>query len=176
MLILRIQQLRLLLDQCAEWTGRLAAWLALGLVLVTFTVVVLRYAFSWGSIALQESILYLHAGLFLLGAAYTLKHDAHVRVDIFYRDLSAEGKAWVNLAGSVFLLLPACLFLLWISQEYVASAWALHEGSREAGGLPYIFLLKSLIPLAAILLMLQGVSQVLASLAILLEPGSGDDR
>lgn len=170
MLILRIQQLRQLLDQFAEWTGRLVAWLALGLVLVTFTVVVLRYAFSWGSIALQESILYLHASLFLLGAAYTLKHDAHVRVDIFYRELSADGKAWVNLLGSTLLLLPVCLFLLWVSQDYVASAWALHEGSREAGGLPYIYLLKSLMPLAAILLILQGLSQLLASLAILLEP------
>ncbi len=168
-----LSRLHTALDAFAEWTGRISAWLALLLVLVTFTVVVLRYAFDIGSIALQESILYLHATLFLLGAAYTLKHDAHVRVDIFYRNMSPQGKAWVDLGGTLLLLLPVCLFLLWVSWDYVASAWSLHEGSREAGGLPYVYVLKSLIPVAAALLMLQGVSQVLASLAVLLEPEDG---
>lgn len=160
------------LDAFAEWTGRVTAWLALALVLVTFAVVVLRYAFDIGSIALQESILYLHATLFLLGAAYTLKHDAHVRVDIFYREMSPAAKAWVDLAGVLFLLLPVCLFLLWVSWDYVTTAWALREGSHEAGGLPWVYLLKSLIPAAAVLLMLQGVSQMLASLLVLL----GDEQ
>ncbi len=169
-MIKTLQQLRGLLDGFSEWTGRLSAWLALGLVLTTFAVVVLRYAFSIGSIALQESMLYFHASLFLLGAAYTLKHDAHVRVDILYRKLGEEGRAWVDLCGALFLLLPVCLFLLWSSWEYVSNAWALHEGSREAGGLPYVYLLKSLIPITSILLMLQGFSQVIDSLITLLFP------
>lgn len=157
------------LDHLADRTGHSAAWLALGLVLTTFGVVVLRYLFDFGSIALQESILYLHASLFLLGAAYTLKMDAHVRVDIIYRHLSGRGRALVDLLGALLLLLPVCSFLLWISWDYVASSWSLHEGSRETGGLPYVYLLKTLIPVAAALLILQGISQALRSLATLLQ-------
>ena len=148
------------------------AWLALALVLVTFSVVVLRYLFEVGSIALQESILYLHASVFLLGAAYTLRVDGHVRVDIFYRHLSARGQAVVDLLGALLLLLPVCGFLLWISWDYAATAWSLREGSRETGGLPYVYLLKTLIPLAAFLLILQGISQMLASLAVLSRSGN----
>ncbi len=159
------------LDRFAEWTGRTVSWLALALVLVTFAVVVLRYLFSFGSIAMQESILYLHASLFLLGSAYTLQQEGHVRVDIFYREFSARHKALVDLLGAVFLLLPVCLFLLWMSWDYVASAWAVHEGSRETGGLPYVYLLKTLIPIAGALLVLQGLSQILRSLGTLLTPG-----
>lgn len=163
------------LDKIALITGQLTAWLALGLVLITFTVVVLRYAFEFGSIALQESILYLHASLFLLGAAYTLQTDKHVRVDIFYRRFSARGRAWVDLLGTLLMLLPVCLFLVWMSADYVASAWSLREGSRETGGLPFVYLLKTLIPLGAILLIIQGTSLACTSLATLLEPETSSD-
>ena len=162
-----LHRLSTALGRIAETVGNAAAWLALALVLVTFAVVVLRYLFQLGSIAMQESILYLHASLFLLGAAYTLKRDGHVRVDIFYRGFTPRGKALVDLLGSLLLLLPVCSFLLWVSWDYVASAWALREGSPEAGGLPFVYLLKTLIPLAAALLILQGVSQALASLGTL---------
>lgn len=162
------------LDRIAETVGNAAAWLALALVLVTFSVVVLRYLFELGWIAMQESILYLHASLFLLGAAYTLNKDRHVRVDILYRGFTPRRKALVDLLGALFLLLPVCSFLLWISWDYVASAWALQEGSPEAGGLPLVYLLKSLIPIAALLLILQGVSQALTSLATL--SGQGRNR
>jgi TRAP-type mannitol/chloroaromatic compound transport system permease small subunit len=160
------------LDRVALVTGRLTAWLALVLVLVTFSVVVLRYAFQIGSIALQESILYLHASLFLLGAAYTLKMDAHVRVDIFYRHMSEKNRALVDLLGTLVLLLPVCLFLLWISADYVANAWALREGSRETGGLPFVYLLKTLIPISGGLLIIQGISLVSTSVACLLADGN----
>ncbi len=163
------------LDRLAETTGQAIAWLTLLLVLVTFTVVVLRYVFQFGSIAMQESILYLHASVFMLGAAYTLRKDGHVRVDIFYRGFSAKHKALVNLLGSLFLLLPVCSFLLWASWGYVANAWSIHEGSGETGGLPYVYLLKTLIPLAAFLLILQGISQALASLGTLLAAQQNDD-
>lgn len=156
------------LDRVAEVIGNAVAWLSLALVLVTFSVVVLRYLFQFGSIALQESILYLHATLFLLGAAWTLRNDGHVRVDIFYRGFSAGRKALVDLLGALLLLLPVCVFLLWVSWDYVAAAWALRESSGETGGLPYVYLLKTLIPLAAALLILQGISQALASLGTLL--------
>ena len=156
------------LDGIAERVGNAAAWLALGLVLVTFAVVMLRYLFQLGWIAMQESILYLHAALFLLGAAYTLKRDGHVRVDIFYRGFTAKRKALIDLLGSLLLLLPVCSFLLWVSWDYVTTAWSIYEGSQEAGGLPYVYLLKTLIPVAVLLLILQGISQALSSLSILL--------
>mgnify|MGYP001817145250 CR=1 FL=1 len=156
------------LDGIAERVGNAAAWLALGLVMMTFAVVMLRYLFQLGWIAMQESILYLHAALFLLGAAYTLKRDGHVRVDIFYRRFTAKRKALIDLLGSLLLLLPVCSFLLWVSWDYVTTAWSIYEGSQEAGGLPYVYLLKTLIPVAVMLLILQGISQALSSLSILL--------
>jgi TRAP-type mannitol/chloroaromatic compound transport system permease small subunit len=155
------------LGRVSELVGNSAAWLTLGLVLVTFTVVMLRYLFQLGWIAMQESILYLHAALFLLGAAYTLRKDGHVRVDIFYRGFTARRKALVDLLGALFLLLPVCSFLLWASWGYVTKAWSILEGSPEAGGLPYVYLLKTLIPVAIVLLIVQGISQALSSLVIL---------
>ena len=146
------------LDSINEWAGRTVAWLTLAMVIVTFTVVLLRYLFNIGWIAMQESITYMHALVFMLGAAYTLKHEGHVRVDIFYSKFSARARAWVDLLGTLFLLLPVCLFILWISGDYVASSWRVLEGSREAGGLPMVFLLKSIIPLMAGLMILQGIS------------------
>ncbi len=162
------------LDKFSEITCRLTAWLALALVVVTFSVVVLRYLFEIGSIALQESTLYLHSSLFMLGAAYTLKAEGHVRVDIFYRTLSVRSKALVNLCGTLLLLLPFCAFLVWISWDYVAVAWALREGSREAGGLPLVYLLKTLIPLGALLLAMQGTSLALRSLVTLIGHANGE--
>lgn len=157
-----------LIDQLSEWTGRAIAWLTLGMVLVTFAVVLLRYLFNIGWIAMQESITYMHALVFMLGAAYTLRHDGHVRVDIFYQKFGARGRAWVDLFGTLGLLLPFTVFIAWISWEYVATAWELKEGSREAGGLPWVYLLKSAIPLMAVLMLLQGVSLALRSVLVLL--------
>jgi TRAP-type mannitol/chloroaromatic compound transport system permease small subunit len=149
------------LDLVNRWVGRGIAWLALAMVLVTFLVVVLRYGFDSGSIALQESVTYMHATLFMLGAAYTLQRDGHVRVDIFYRRFSRRGRAWVDLLGTLGLLIPVALFILASSWGYVAESWAVHEGSREAGGLPYVYLLKTLMVVMPLLLLLQGVIWVL---------------
>src|SRR5207237_8650510 len=108
---------------------------------------------------LQESILYAHAALFLLAAAWTLKEDGHVRVDVFYAGASPRTKALVDLAGALLLLLPFCVAVIWFSLPYVARAWAILERSRETSGLPLVFLLKTLIPLFAVMLALQGVAQ-----------------
>lgn len=153
-----------------DWTGRSVSWLSLFLVLVTFAVVVLRYVFDSGSIALQESSSYLHACIFLIGMAYTLQQDAHVRVDIFYAKFSNTTKAWVNLCGALFLLLPFMLFISWISWSYIASSWSTFEGSREAGGLPGVFLLKSLILVMTSLLSLQALTQVARNINSILNP------
>ncbi|MFC1602892.1 TRAP transporter small permease subunit [Pseudomonadota bacterium] len=151
----------LIIESINEWIGRAASWLSLLMVVVTFAVVVLRYVFDLGWIAMQESITYMHAVLFLTGAAYTLRHQGHVRVDIFYRRFSKRTQAWVDLLGSLLLLMPVCLFIFAISWEYVAQSWSLFEGSREAGGLDGVFLLKSMILVMAGLLVLQGIAIVL---------------
>ena len=134
------------------------------MVAITFTVVVLRYVFDIGWIALQESITYLHAMVFLIGAAYTMQHEAHVRVDIFYSRFNQQTRAWIDLCGALFLLLPFMFFLCWVSWEYVASSWDVMEGSREAGGLPGVYLLKSLMLMMAGLLTLQAIHQIIRAL------------
>jgi TRAP-type mannitol/chloroaromatic compound transport system permease small subunit len=171
----RLQTIARAFDLVAETSGRLIAWLTLGMVIITFTVVVLRYLFNTGSIALQESITYLHACVFMLGAAYTLKQGGHVRVDIFYQGFSPLTRAWIDLLGTLLLLFPVCGFIFFSSLDYVASSWAIYEGSREAGGLDGVFLLKSLIPLAAVLLMLQGCSMLLHSLLLITGQSATDD-
>ena len=153
------------IDGFSVWVGHAVAWLTLAMVLVTFVVVVLRYFFDAGWIWLQELTVWMHAMVFLLGAAYTLKAGDHVRVDVFYRRMSARGRAWVDLAGVLLLLLPFCGFLMWTAAGYVGDAWLRNEGSREAGGLPYPFvpLLKSAMLAMAVMLALQGLSQLLGA-------------
>ena len=160
------------IESFIDWTGRAVSWLTLGMVLVTFLVVVLRYVFDTGWIALQESINYMHALVFLIGAAYTLRHNEHVRVDIFYCRLSERGRAWVDFIGGLFILLPVMVFIIWTSWAYVIDSWSVHEGSREAGGLPGIFLLKSVILLMAALLILQGLAMMLKAIATISQRGS----
>ena len=156
------------IDRLNEWAGRLAAWAVFAAVFITFIVVIFRYGFEqFYSIALQESAMYFHALIFMLGAAYTLKHDGHVRVDIFYQNFSPRGKAIINLLGTVILLMPVCIFILWVSSDYVLASWQNLEGSREAGGLPLVFLLKSFIPLLAILLLLQATAEAIRSYIML---------
>jgi TRAP-type mannitol/chloroaromatic compound transport system permease small subunit len=163
----QLERLARYLSAISEWIGRGISWLTLFMVLTTFGIVVLRYGFGIGSIAAQEAVIYMHALVFLLGAAYTLKHDGHVRVDIFYRDMSKRRRAWVDLLGTVFLLIPVCVFILWTSWEYVAASWALREGSRETSGLPGVYLLKTAIPLMAVLLLLQGLALGARALLVL---------
>lgn len=150
-----------------EATGQAVAWLTLLMVLLTFLVVVLRYGFDLGWIALQESVTYLHALNFMLGAAFTLKHDGHVRVDIFYQKFGPRGRAWVDLLGTLLLLLPVCLFILIASWGYVAESWAVRESSGEAGGLPLVFLLKSILLLMPVLLLIQGLIMIGEAIATL---------
>jgi TRAP-type mannitol/chloroaromatic compound transport system permease small subunit len=153
------------IDLLNEWLGKIAAWSVFATVIITFTVVIFRYGFTqFYSIALYESALYFHAMIFMLGAAYTLKHDQHVRVDIFYHNLTARKQAVINIFGALFLLIPVCIFIIWVSSDYVLDSWKNLEGSREAGGLPFVFILKSLIPLMAVLLLLQAFSSLIHAL------------
>jgi TRAP-type mannitol/chloroaromatic compound transport system permease small subunit len=151
--------------------GSAVAWLTIFMVVGTFVIVVLRYAFDLGWIAMQESIIWMHAMVFMLGAAYTLKRDEHVRVDIFYRGLSTHRRAVVDLVGTILFLLPITAFLVISSWDYVSISWMIRESSREAGGLPYPFvpILKSIIPLTAVLLGLQGIANLISSVSVLNE-------
>jgi TRAP-type mannitol/chloroaromatic compound transport system permease small subunit len=147
--------------------GRAAAWLCIAVVAIQFAVVVLRYVFNIGSIWLQESIIYSHAAMFLLVAAWTLKNEGHVRVDLFYSQASPRTKAVIDLCGALFLLIPFAAAILYFSWSYAARSWVILEGSREASGLPLVFVLKTLIPVFAVMLILQGIAQALRAWAVL---------
>src|ERR1041384_3017218 len=162
------------IDRVNTALGRTASWCALGIVLIGFAVVLLRYVLGMGSIWLQESILYFHAALFLLAAAWTLREGGHVRVDVFYADASPRTKAWIDLLGTLLLLLPFAFSIIWFSLPYVERSWAILERSREASGLPLVFLLKTLIPVFAVLLALQGMAQAVRAAAVLIPPPKGE--
>jgi len=157
------------IDSTTEYIGKLTSWLTLFMVVLTFLIVVMRYGFNFGSIAMQESVLYFHGLVFMLGAAYTLKADGHVRVDIFYQKFSKQKQALVNVLGGLFLLLPVCVFIFVISFEYVATAWRILEQSPEAGGLPLVFLSKSYLLLLAITLSMQGLAEIGRNYLVLID-------
>ncbi|TFH67977.1 TRAP transporter small permease subunit [Gammaproteobacteria bacterium LSUCC0057] len=140
-----------------ERLGALVSWLVLAMALLTAVVVVLRYFFQFGSIALQESVTYLHAAVFMLGAAYAAQRDQHVRVDIFYRHFARRTQLLVNVLGTLLLLLPVTALLFFYSFDYVAASWALAERSSDSGGLAFRYLLKSLLLLLPLLMWLHAV-------------------
>ncbi|PMR71971.1 TRAP transporter small permease subunit [Billgrantia endophytica] len=154
------------LDGFTEVVGRSIAWLVIVMMVVQFAIVVMRYAFSIHSTVMQESVMYMHAAVFMLGAAWTLRHDGHVRVDIFYRRLSDRGRAWVDLCGTLFLLFPVMLFIGIGGYGYVRSSWAILERSPD-GGIPAVYLLKTLILVMVLLLLIQGVAQAIRQVLIL---------
>jgi TRAP-type mannitol/chloroaromatic compound transport system permease small subunit len=158
------------IDRLNAAIGRTVAWLCLLVVLVQFTVVVMRYVFGLGSIWLTETIIYGHATLFMLASAWTLREGGHVRVDIFYADAGPRWRALVDLCGALLLLLPFMLLLLYFAVPYVARSWAILETSRETSGLPAVYLLKTLIPLFAVLMALQGIAQAVRAAHVLHTP------
>ncbi len=158
------------LSRFSRFCGHTLAWLVIFMVLLVGYDVMMRYAFNSGSIALQELEWHIFAVLFLLGIAYTLEADDHVRVDIFYRSRysSVRYRAWINLFGGLFFLLPFCILIISSSLPFVSNAFAIAETSPDPGGLPYRWLLKAMIPLGFILLFLQGLANIFASAYTLL--------
>ncbi|RUS59360.1 TRAP transporter small permease subunit [Pseudorhodobacter sp. E13] len=149
------------LDKINRAVGGVVMWAALAMVLMQFGIVLLRYVFGFTSIFFNESVLYLHAALFMLGAGYTLLLGGHVRVDIFYAPLSAKAKAMVDIFGHLCLMLPSLGILLYYSWPSVRRSWAILEGPISVGGVPASFLLKSLIPAFCVLLLVQGLSALI---------------
>lgn len=163
------------LERFSEWSGQRIAWLTLAMVLVTFGIVILRYVFAVGWIWLQESVSYLHAMVFMLGAAYTFKHDAHVRVDIFYRKFDTRQRAWVDLFGNLLLVLPVCGFIFLNSWNDVIDSWRRLEGSEETGGLDLVYVVKTCMLLMPVLVSMQSVANILRC-ALLLRRSPAEDR
>lgn len=155
------------IDALTAAVGRASAWLALAIVLTQFALVVARYAFALGSIKLTEAVVYGHATLIMLAAAWTLAAGGHVRVDVFYAHASMRTRALIDLVGSLLLLMPFALVLLWLSLPYAGRSWAILERSQESSGLPLVFLLKTLIPVFAAMMALQGLAQAIRALRAL---------
>lgn len=150
-----------IIDRFNDRLGRWAAWLALLMVLMMFVIVVLRYAFQIGSIAMQESVMYINALIFTLGAAYTLKEKGHVRVDVFYNRCSERLQGLIDVVGTLLFLLLTCGFVIWASWDYVAVSWRIREGSAESSGLPFVYILKTSLLLLPALLATQGIAELL---------------
>lgn len=155
------------IDFINERIGRVLSWLTLAMVLLQFVVVIMRYVFGIGSLYAQESIVYIYAIIFLCAAGYTLVHDGHVRVDIIYGSASPRRRAWTNLLGTILLLIPFSIFTFVISWGYVGRSWRILEGSQEGTGLPFVFLLKTMILFFAVSLLLQGFSLLIHSVQAL---------
>jgi len=137
------------------------------MVIVTCAVVLARYVFGVGSIALQESVMYMHGIVFMLGIAFTLKEQGHVRVDVLHEKFSRRTRTLIDIAGTILFLLPVSIFILLTSLDYVSFAWSLRESSAQPGGLPGVFLVKTLIPVMAALLALQGIAEILRGIVSL---------
>lgn len=146
------------IDTLNEWVGRGVSWVTLGLVLVVFIDVVMRYLFRTSFVFTQELEWHLFAFIFLIGAGYTLLHDGHVRVDIIYQRVGPKAKAWINLLGVLLFLIPGCVMVITTSWKFTANAFSIMEGSPDPGGIPFRFILKGCIPFGFTLLLLQGIS------------------
>lgn len=155
-----ILKLFIALGQSIDACIRPLRWLALMMVLVTFAIVVLRYAFNSGGALLPESVMYMHGAVFMLAIALGIRDNSHVRVDIVYSRRSVAQQGWIDLAGHLLFLLPVAGFMVWVSLPYALNSWRILEGSSEVGGIPGIFLLKTLIPLTGALLFLQGLAAI----------------
>jgi len=154
-------------ERASVFTGQAISWLTVIMVLVLALNVLSSWLFNVSAILLTESVTWMHSANFLLAAAYTLNRNEHVRVDIFYAKMSARSQAIVDLVGSLLLLLPTCLFILWSSWSFVALSWRLGESSAEAGGMPALFILKGFLLVMPLLLILEVINQVLSKVEFL---------
>ena len=159
-----LKQLSQWIDNLNQWVGRGVAWVTLGLVLVVFVDVVMRYLFNTSFVFTQELEWHLFGFIFLIGAGYTLLHDGHVRVDIIYQRVGFKSRAWINLIGVIFFLIPGCIMVITTSWKFTMNAFAIMEGSPDPGGIPFRFIIKGCITVGFLFLLLQGISLGIHSL------------
>ncbi len=155
------------IDHINGYIGRTVSWLAVSMVIIQFLVVVLRYGFGIGFIWMQESIMYMHTYMFMLGAAFTYYLDGHVRVDIIYSNMSEKRKAWVNLIGAAFFMIPMSCVLFYYAYPIVEGSWEILESSKDNSGIPAVFILKTALLIFPVMMVLQAISVIIHSLAIL---------
>jgi TRAP-type mannitol/chloroaromatic compound transport system permease small subunit len=155
------------IDRLSAVVGRTVAWLTVTIVIVTVYDVLVRYLFKAGSILIQEVEWHLFSANFLLAASWVVQLNGHVRVDLFHSRMHPKQKAWVDLLGGIFFLVPFCAVIVWASIPFVYDSWAIWEGSSDPGGLPARYLLKTVMAVAYILMGLQGVSQIIKNFLIL---------
>ncbi len=167
-----LQKIADAIDATNEWIGNKIVWLTLAMALVMFLNVILRYVFDSGWIWMQESVAYMHGALFMVAGGYTLKNEQHVRIDIFYDKMTPRKKAIVDIFGTFFLLFPTCFVIFYFAFPYIYDSWSVLEDSMEAGGLPGVYLLKTIILIFPVLLGLQGIAKVLKAILTL----SGSDQ
>jgi TRAP-type mannitol/chloroaromatic compound transport system permease small subunit len=157
------------INQLNEGLGRLTAWLTTGLVLVVCVDVLRRYLFKATSVAVIELEWYLFSIIFLLAAGYSLKHDQHVRVDVFYTRMTLKGKAWVNFGGTLLFLIPFCVVVIYTSYKFAWVSWQMNESSPNPGGLPATYFIKAMIPIGFVFLLLQALALLFASSLVILD-------
>lgn len=160
------------IDGMNEVIGKGVSWLTTALVLVICYDVAARYLFNTSSAGIVELEWYLFSFIFLLGAAYALKYDKHVRVDVFYQNFSPKTQAWVNLIGTILFLIPFCYVTIITSFKFTGNAYAINEVSPDPGGLPARFIVKGAIPIGFLLLMLQAISLAFRSILTITEPST----
>lgn len=166
---MNLKKLADIADRCNQLVGATVMWLTLFMMLTTVAIVLLRYVFQAGNlIMLQESVIYMHSACFMLSAGWALGRGGHVRVDVFYRRWSPRGKAWIDALGTLVFLFPVAFFIFLSSLEYVGQSWSIRETSAEPGGIPALYLLKTMIPAMAILLILQGVAELIRNACVLI--------
>jgi len=159
------------IDSINEWIGRGVAFITAGLVVVMFSDVVMRYLFKKSFVLVQELEWHLFGFIFLIGAGYTLLYDGHVRVDVIYQKLKPAAKAWINLLGTIFFLIPGCLMVIITSWKFTHNSWMVFEGSPDPGGIPLRFIIKGAITVGFALLLMQGLALGLRSLTQIMDKG-----
>ncbi len=164
-----LRKISQLIDEFSDKVGWFVGWLTTLMVLIVFYDTVMRYAWNKGNVALQELEWHLFAVVFLIGAAYTLKQGGHVRVDILFIKFSEKTKAWVDFLGTLVFLIPFSIMVILSTKGFIENSWAVKEVSPDPGGLPARYILKSMIPLGFVLVIIQGFSQMIKSLFVILD-------
>lgn len=162
-----LRQLEHVIGKLSGAFGWLAGWLCILMIGVVFYDVIARYVFQGGSIAMQEMEWHLFAAVFLLGAAYTMREDANVRVDVFYARMHPRQKAMIDIFGTVFFVIPMCSLILYSSYDFVTYAYQIREVSGDPGGLPYRFAFNALLPLGYSLVLLQSLAVISRNVRLL---------
>lgn len=159
-----MKKLQKFLDNSIEKIGCGTSYIVVIMVFLVIITLFLRYVLNIGSVALQESIMYLHAIFFMFGISFAIKENAHVKIDILSNKFNSKQKDMIFILGIIFFMIPFSLFIIFISADMVVKSWGIMEQSSEAGGLNFVYILKSIIPLTGILILSQSISELIKNI------------